>query len=195
MDSKSYQDHFFHKAKIRGYRSRSAIKLLEIDKKFKFLKEGIKLLDLGSYPGGWCQVVAGKVKKGKILGIDKKKVEEIKGVKFIIGDFLDEELRQNVLKYFNTKIDVVLSDMAANTTGNKSLDTIRTNELCLSTILFSQKVLNKKGILLSKFFMGEDFDQIKINAKKTFKKIIFIKPKSSRGESRETYIHCSELST
>ena len=100
-----------------------------------------------------------------------------------------------MLKYFNTKIDVVLSDMAANTTGNKSLDTIRTNELCLSTILFPQKVLSKKGILLSKFFMGEDFEEIKNEAKKNFKKIHFFKPNSSRQESRETYIHCSELST
>ena len=195
MDSKSYQDHFFHKAKIRGYRSRSAIKLLEIDKKFKFLKEGIKLLDLGSYPGGWCQVVAGKVKKGKILGIDKKKVEEIKGVKFIIGDFLDEELRQNVLKYFNTKIDVVLSDMAANTTGNKSLDCMRTNHLCLEILNFAMKMLSKKGVVISKLFMGEEFEEIKKNAKRNFKKVNFFKPESSRSESRETYIHCSGLST
>ena len=81
MDNKSYQDHFFKKAKLQGYRSRSAFKLIELNKKFKFLRNGIKLLDVGSFPGGWCQVVSKKIKNGKILGIDKKKVENIKGIK------------------------------------------------------------------------------------------------------------------
>ncbi len=195
MDNKSYQDHFFKKAKDRGYRSRSAFKLIELNKKFKFLKNGTKLLDLGSFPGGWCQVAKENVKNGKILGVDKKEVTEIKGIKFIIGDFLQEKSKISILKYFNTNIDVILSDMASNTTGNKNLDAIRTNELCLSVINFSLQLLNKKGVLISKIFMGEDFEEIKKTAKKNFKKINFYKPDSSRSESRETYIHCSGLST
>jgi len=195
MDNKSYQDHFFKKAKDRGYRSRSAFKLIELNKKFKFLKNGTKLLDLGSFPGGWCQVAKENVKNGKILGLDKKEVMEIKGIKFIIGDFLQEKSKISILKYFNTNIDVILSDMASNTTGNKNLDAIRTNELCLSVINFSLQLLNKKGVLISKIFMGEDFEEIKKTAKKNFKKINFYKPDSSRSESRETYIHCSGLST
>jgi len=195
MDNKSYQDHFFKKAKDRGYRSRSAFKLIELNKKFKFLKNGTKLLDLGSFPGGWCQVAKENVKNGKILGLDKKEVMEIKGIKFIIGDFLQEKSKISILKYFNTNIDVILSDMASNTTGNKNLDAIRTNELCLSVINFSLQLLNKKGVLISKIFMGEDFEEIKKIAKKNFKKINFYKPDSSRSESRETYIHCSGLST
>ena len=195
MDSKNYQDHFFRKAKTKGYRSRSAFKLIELDEKFKFLKNGINLLDVGSSPGGWCQVAKEKVKNGKILGIDKKEIEEIKGVKFLVGDFLDKESKSTIVEYFQSNIDVILSDMAPNTTGNKSLDCIRTNELCLDILNFSKKILNKKGVLVSKLFMGEDFQEIKINAKKNFKKINFFKPNSSRDESRETYIHCSGLST
>ena len=195
MDSKNYQDHFFRKAKTKGYRSRSAFKLIELDEKFKFLKNGINLLDVGSFPGGWCQIVKEKVKNGKILGIDKKEIEEIKGVKFLVGDFLDKESKTTITEHFQSNIDVILSDMAPNTTGNKSLDCIRTNELCLDILNFSKKILNKKGVLVSKLFMGEDFQEIKINAKKNFKKINFFKPNSSRDESRETYIHCSGLGT
>ncbi len=195
MDSKNYQDHFFREAKDKGYRSRSAFKLIELNTKFKFLKNNIKLLDVGSFPGGWSQVVKEKIKNGKILGIDKKKTEEIEGVRFITGDFLEEKSKTDIIKYFNSNIDVILSDMAANTTGNKNLDCIRTNQLCLDILDFSKEILDKKGIVISKLFMGEDFEEIKIKAKKYFKKIDFFKPNSSRDESRETYIHCSGLST
>ena len=195
MDSKSYQDHFFKKAKASGYRSRSAFKLIELNHKFKFLRNGINLLDIGSSPGGWCQVVKEKIKNGKILGVDEKEMKEIEGIKFVKGDFLDEKLKLAIIEYFNSNIDVVLSDMASNTTGNKSLDCIRTNQLCLDVLEFSKDKLNKKGVVVSKFFMGEEFKEIKNRSKKYFKKIDFFKPDSSRGESRETYIHCSELST
>jgi len=195
MDNRSYQDHFFRKAKISGYRSRSAFKLIELNSKFKFLKNGIKLLDVGSFPGGWSQVAAEKIKNGKILSIDKKKIEKIKYVKFITGDFLEKKSKSIITEYFNSSIDVILSDMAPNTTGNKNLDCIRTNQLCLDILDFSKETLNKKGIVVAKLFMGEDFEEIKLRAKKYFKKIDFFKPNSSRDESRETYIHCSGLST
>jgi len=195
MDSRSYKDYFFKKAKVQGYRSRSAFKLIELNDKFKFLKNGIKLLDVGSFPGSWCQVAKEKIKNGKILGIDKKEIKAIQGVKFIRGDFLDKKLKLIVIEYFKSNIDVILSDMAPNTTGNKSVDSIRTNELCLAILNFSKKILNKDGVVISKFFMGEDFEEIKNTAKKYFKKIDFFKPNSSRSESRETYIHCSRLST
>ena len=195
MDSRSYQDHFFRKAKIAGYRSRSAFKLIELNNKFKFLKNGINILDVGSFPGGWSQVIKEKTKDGKIMGVDKKETEEIKGVKFFTGDFLNEKSKLIIIDYFKSNIDVILSDMASNTTGNKSLDCIRTNQLCLDILDFSKERLNKKGVFISKLFMGEEFDEIKIRAKKYFKKVRFFKPNSSRYESRETYIHCSELNT
>ena len=195
MDNKSYQDHYFRRAKEKGYRSRSAFKLIELNEKFKFFKKGIKLLDVGAYPGGWCQVANQSVKNGKILGIDKKKLIQIKDVKIIEGDFMNENTKKKILKFFNSKIDVILSDMAPNTSGNKSLDTIRTNELCFSILEFSQNTLDKNGTVISKLFMGEDFEEIKTYAKKTFKKINFFKPNSSRDNSRETYIHCNRLNT
>ena len=195
MDNKSYQDYFFKEAKKSGYRSRSAFKLIELNKKFKFLKNNINILDVGSYPGSWCQVIKEKTKNVKILGIDKKITEEIQGIKFIKGDFLRKESKVSIQKYFNSNIDVILSDMASNTTGNKSLDCIRTNLLCIEILDFSKEILNKKGVVISKFFMGEEFQEIKVRAKKYFKKIDFFKPDSSRNESRETYIHCKELST
>ena len=195
MDNKSYQDYFFKKAKASGFRSRSAFKLIELNKKFKFLKNGINILDVGSAPGGWCQVVKKNIMNCKILGIDLKKTEEIKGIKFIEGDFLNDNVRITIKNYFNSNIDLILSDMASNTTGNKSLDSIRTNQLCLNLLDFSVEKLTKDGVVISKLFMGEDFNEIKNKAKKNFKKIDFFKPKSSRDESRETYIHCSGLST
>ena len=195
MDKTNYQDRFFFKAKTLGYRSRSALKLIELNEKFKFLKNGLNILDVGSYPGGWCQVIQKKNNNGKTLGIDLKKTEQIKGIKLIEGDFLDTNSKKKISEYFATGIDLILSDMASNTTGNKSLDTIRTNQLCLDILDFSNDKLSKNGVVISKFFMGEEFNEIKIKAKKNFKKINYFKPKSSRGESRESYIHCCGLST
>ena len=195
MDNKSYQDHYFKKAKEQGYRSRSAFKLIELNQKFKFLKKEIKLLDVGSFPGGWLQVAKKTIKNGKILGIDKKKLIQIEGTRIIKGDFLEERSKNDILKFFNSKINVILSDMAPNTSGNKSLDAIKTNELCLSILEFSKKVLDKNGVVVSKLFTGEDFEAIKIYAKETFKNIRFFKPNSSRDNSRETYIHCNRLNT
>ena len=195
MDNQSYQDHYFKKAKEQGYRSRSAFKLIELNQKFKFLKKEIKLLDVGSFPGGWLQVAKKTIKNGKILGIDKKKLIQIEGTRTIEGDFLEERSKNDILKFFNSKINVILSDMAPNTSGNKSLDALKTNELCLSILEFSKKVLDKNGVAVSKLFMGEDFEAIKIYAKETFKNIRFFKPNSSRDNSRETYIYCNRLNT
>ena len=195
MDNQSYQDHYFKKAKEQGYRSRSAFKLIELNQKFKFLKKEIKLLDVGSFPGGWLQVAKKTIKNGKILGIDKKKLIQIEGTRIIEGDFLEERSKNDILKFFNSKINVILSDMAPNTSGNKSLDALKTNELCLSILEFSKKVLDKNGVAVSKLFMGEDFEAIKIYAKETFKNIRFFKPNSSRDNSRETYIYCNRLNT
>ena len=136
-----------------------------------------------------------KINNGKILGIDIKKIQEIDGVKLIQGDFLKEDSKKIIKNYFISKIDLILSDMASNTTGNKSLDSLRTNQLCLDILDFSREKLSKNGIVVSKFFMGSEIDEIKLKAKKNFRKVNFFKPNSSRDESRETYIHCSGLST
>jgi 23S rRNA (uridine2552-2'-O)-methyltransferase len=187
---KQHRDQFFKKSKTLGYRSRASFKLIELNQKFKFIKKNSYLLDLGSSPGGWTQVASKIISNGKILAIDIKYMETVKNVKFIKSDVLEESTKDKVFKYFGGKLDVIISDMAADTTGNKSLDSIRTNQLCAEVIEFAKKALKPKGVLVSKLFMGEDFIEVKNLAKSLFKKVNFFKPKSSRSESKETYLHC-----
>ena len=192
---KQHRDPFFKKSKTLGYRSRSAFKLIELNEKFKFIKNNSNLLDIGSSPGGWSQIASSIIKNGKIVAVDKKPMAEVKNVTFFQKDFSDSELQKEIKKTFGGKIDIVVSDMASETTGNKSLDCIRTNLLCSEVINFSISILKQRGILVSKVFMGEDFLEIKELAKKKFKNVEFYKPKSSRSESKETYIHCATLNT
>ncbi len=192
---KQHRDQFFKKSKTLGYRSRAAFKLIELNKKYKFLRKNTNLLDIGSYPGGWSQVSSNIVSSGKILAIDLKKMEGVKNVSFFKLDFLNDNSQDKIIQFFGKKLDVIMSDMAADTTGNKSLDNIRTNKLCYEVIEFSTKVLKLNGIVISKLFMGDDFIQVKEFAKTKFQKVQFFKPESSRNESRETYIHCATLKT
>ena len=192
---KQHRDQFFKKSKTLGYRSRASFKLIELNKKFKFIKKNSNLLDLGSCPGSWAQVVSNLITNGKILAIDIKYMDPIKNVKFMKKNILTRETKEEVVKYFNDNLDVIISDMAADTTGNKSLDSIRTNQLCSAVINFSKKILKPKGVLVAKLFMGEDFIEVKNLAKTTFQNVNFFKPKSSRSESKETYLHCDTLKT
>ena len=192
---KQQRDQFFKKSKTLGYRSRASFKLIELNNKYKFIKYNTNLLDLGSHPGGWSQVARQIIKSGKIMSVDLREMEPIKNVKFLRGDILKKNIKEEALSYFNGDLDVIISDMAANTTGNKSLDSIRTNQLCAEIIGFSKVTLKPKGVLVSKLFMGEDFVEVKNLAKSIFKKINFFKPESSRKESKETYLHCETLKT
>ncbi len=187
---KQNRDQFFKKSKVLGYRSRASFKLIELNKKFNFLRKKIFLLDLGSYPGGWSQVASKIIILGKILSIDIKKMEPVENVSFMKWDIFEKDIDKKILNFFKRKIDVVISDMAADTTGNKSLDSIRTNQLCSEAINLSTKILKPKGVLVTKLFMGDDFIEVKNLAKRTFKSVNFFKPKSSRSESKETYLHC-----
>ena len=192
---KQHRDQFFKKSKTLGFRSRASFKLIELNNKYKFLKKNTNLLDLGSFPGGWSQVSSQIIKEGRIMSIDIKDMEPIQNVRFFKGDVLSNETKSAVIKYFKSNLDVILSDMAADTTGNKSLDSIRTNQLCADVINFSKETLKPKGVLVSKIFMGEDFLEVKNLAKSMFNKVNFFKPQSSRKESKETYLHCEILKT
>ena len=192
---KQHRDQFFKKSKVLGYRSRAAFKLLELNDKFKFIKKNSNILDIGAYPGGWSQVCSEIVDSGKILSLDLKKIDKIKNVSILECNFLEEKSKKKVLAFFEKKIDLIISDMAANTTGNKALDCIRTNQLCTDVINYSSEILKPEGVLVSKVFMGEDFIETKNFAKSKFKKVQFFKPESSRNESKETYLHCSILKT
>ena len=190
---KQHRDPFFKKSKTLGYRSRASFKLIELNKKYKFIKKNTYLLDLGSYPGGWTQIASQTITKGRIMSIDIKSMEPIKNVKFLRGDILEDSTKNEIRNYFQSNLDVIISDMAADTTGNKSLDSIRTNQLCADVIHFSKDILKPKGVLISKLFMGEDFIEVKNLAKSIFQNVNFFKPESSRRESKETYLHCKIL--
>ena len=190
---KNNKDLYFRESKIHGYRSRAAFKLIEMNKKFKFLKKNSLLIDLGSSPGSWSQYASKEVSNGKILAVDILSMKEIDKVNFIKGDFLDDSIYEKITIYFNSKIDVVLSDMAANTSGNKELDTYRTGELCLQAMNLSKEILRDDGVFLSKLFMGSIFKEINETAKKSFKKVVKFKPLSSKKESKEIYIYCKGI--
>ena len=185
---KQHRDQFFKKSKTLGYRSRASFKLIELNKKFNFIKSNSKLLDLGSFPGGWSQVASQTISKGKIMAIDIKEMKNVQSVKFYKGDILEKETKNEIIKYFRSNLDVIISDMAADTTGNKTLDSIRTNNLCADVINFSKEILKPKGVLVSKIFMGEDFLEVKNLAQSLCIKVNFFKPESSR-KSRKKLIY------
>jgi len=190
---KQKRDIYVKQSKIEGYRSRAVYKLQEINEKFKILKNGISIVDLGAAPGSWSQFVARNFKNNKIVSIDLKKIETIENTYQIIGDFTDEIQQKKIADYFAKKIDVVLSDMAVNTTGNKNIDSLVTGELCLNAMNFTKEILNYDGKFVSKIFMGSVFNEIISEAKKNFKIVKIFKPLASRKDSKENFIICKYL--
>jgi len=191
--NKQRRDIYVRKSQVEGYRARSAYKLIEIDQKFKILKNGISVIDLGAAPGSWSQYIAKIVKSGRLVSIDLKEMEEIKNTSQIKGDFTEKEQQDKIKKLFRSKVDVVLSDMAVNTTGIKDIDAIYTGELCKEAMLFSKELLVKEGKFVSKIFLGTSFNEIVADAKTIFKEVKIFKPKSSRKESKESFIICKKL--
>ena len=187
------RDKYVRQSKLEGYRSRAVYKLKELDEKFKIIKNNLNILDIGSAPGSWTQYLSEKSKGSKIMSIDLKEVEKIKDVYHVVGDFLDNKNQKMIADYFPKKIDLVVSDMAVNTTGNKNLDSIQTGELSLTAMDFAVSMLRPKGIFLSKIFMGSTFNEIVENAKKNFKESKIFKPPSSRKDSKESFIICKNL--
>ena len=187
------RDKYVRQSKLEGYRSRAVYKLKELDEKFKIIKNNLNILDVGSAPGSWTQYLSEKSKGSKIMSIDLKEVDKIKDVYHVVGDFLDNKNQKMITDYFPKKIDLVVSDMAVNTTGNKNLDSIQTGELSLTAMHFAIGMLRPKGIFLSKIFMGSTFNEIVENAKKNFKESKIFKPPSSRKDSKESFIICKNL--
>ena len=193
------KDPFVIQAQKDGYRSRAAYKLIEIDKKYKIIKSGITAVDLGADPGGWSQILTKKIGlKGKVVGIDLLEVEPIKGIDFIQGDFMQEEiLNEMVDKLENKPVDLVISDMAPNISGIKMVDqqkAIYLNELAFD---FATKHLKQNGYFLVKSFVCKDFEEFVKNLRSCFKKVYKIKPDSSRSRSAEIFLlgyeFCSSL--
>ena len=187
------RDKYVRQSKLEGYRSRAVYKLKELDEKFKIIKNNLNILDVGSAPGSWTQYLSEKSKGSKIMSIDLKEVDKIQDVYHVVGDFLDNKNQKMIEDYFPKKIDLVVSDMAVNTTGNKNLDSIQTGELSLTAMDFAVSMLRPKGIFLSKIFVGSTFNEIVENAKKNFKESKIFKPPSSRKDSKESFIICKNL--
>ncbi len=191
--NKQRRDIYVRQSKIDGYRARSAYKLIEIDQKFKIFKNGISVIDLGAAPGSWSQYSSKVVKNGRIVSIDLKEMESIDRTCQIKGDFTEPKYQEKIKKLFNAKVEVVLSDMAVNTTGIKNIDAIYTGELCKEAMKFSQEILSNNGFFVSKIFMGGTFNEIISDAKSIFKDVKVFKPKSSRKDSKESFIICKNL--
>ena len=191
--NKQRRDTYVRQSKIEGYRARSVYKLIEIDEKFKIFKGGLSVIDIGAAPGSWSQYASKIVKSGKIISIDLKEMEKIRGTIQIKGDFTEKDIQNQIKSHLINGADVVMSDMAINTTGIKNIDSIQTGELCKEAMIFSQEVIFKKGFFISKIFMGSTFNEIVALGKKIFKEVKVFKPKSSRKDSKESFIICKIL--
>ena len=191
--NKQKRDIYVRQSKLEGYRSRAVYKLQEIQTKFKVINNGMSIVDLGAAPGSWSEFISRKFKNIKLVAIDLKEFDKIENVTHIKGDFTDEITQKKIEKNFDEKIDLVVSDMAVNTTGNKNVDSLVTGELSIEAMNFSLKILKKKGVFVSKIFMGSSFNEIVDSAKKNFKEFHVYKPPSSRKESKENFIICKNL--
>tara|TARA_B100001057_G_scaffold269079_1_gene269266 strand:- start:56 stop:667 length:612 start_codon:yes stop_codon:yes gene_type:complete len=191
--NKQQRDIFVRQSKVDGYRARSAYKLIEIDEKFKIFKGGLTVIDIGAAPGSWSQYVVKAAKNGKLISIDLKKMEPIGNSIQIQGDFTNTEIQDEIKKSINGKVDVVVSDMAVDTTGIKNIDSIQTGELCKEAMFFAKDSVKDNGYFISKIFMGGTFNEIIAEGKKFFKEVKVFKPKSSRKDSKESFIICRKI--
>jgi 23S rRNA (uridine2552-2'-O)-methyltransferase len=189
-------EYYYKKAKDSNYYSRASYKLLQLNKKYKIIKNGDSVVDLGSSPGGWSQVALEKVKlKGTVIGIDLNKIRPIheENFFFIQGDFRSSEVKEKIANILNEnilneKVNVVISDVSPSLTGVKNLDNLRSMDLFESVLNISDSILKNKGNLLVKFFQSDDINKLLKEVKKKFQLVKTTKPNSSRKKSSEMYL-------
>ena len=185
-------DPYVARARAEGYKSRAAFKLIEIHEKFHLFKKNMKILDLGAAPGGWSQVAAklisSDINSPNILAVDLLEMEAIAGVVSMVKDFTDIDAVDVIMDTLKGKVDIVMSDMAANTIGHTATDHIRTIDLCERAASFSYQILNPGGHFIAKIFKGGTEGNLLSEIKKRFSIIKHFKPKSSRPESSEEYL-------
>jgi 23S rRNA (uridine2552-2'-O)-methyltransferase len=185
-------DPYVARAKREGYRSRAAYKLLEIDDKHRILKPGQRVVDLGAAPGGWSQIAAKRVGsadgRGRVVGIDLLPIDPVPGVEFVQLDFLDETAPGHLVEMLGGPADVVMSDMAANTTGHKKTDHLRIMGLAEAAAQFAREVLAPGGAFLAKVFQGGTEGQLLADLKRDFAVVRHVKPTASRADSAELYV-------
>ena len=183
------EDFFIKDSKQKGYRSRSVYKLSEINQKFNIFKNVKTAIDIGSCPGGWSEYAIKKIRSGKLLAVDINEMEPIDGVSFIQGDIQDRIVQENLFEEIgNKKYDLIISDMSPNKTGNKVSDQYKFYNIANSILEFSKNGLMSKGMMVMKVFIGHGFEEFKSDLKENFEIVKYFKPKSSRKESRETYV-------
>ena len=184
-------DPYVAKARREGYRSRAAFKLVEIDDKYRLLKPGMTVVDLGAAPGGWSQIAAKRVgapEKGRVIAIDLLEMGEIVGVTFAQMDFLDADAPDKLIAMMGGRADVVMSDMAANTTGHRKTDQLRIIGLVEAAAHFAGEVLNPGGAFLAKVFQSGAEAELLAQLKRDFATVRHVKPASSRQDSSERYV-------
>lgn len=187
-------DPYVQAAKREGYRSRAAFKLLELDQKFQILKTGLTAVDLGAAPGGWTQILVARIGtlegRGKVVGLDILEMEPIPGAILLQQDFMQEEAPELLKQSLGGPVDLVLSDMAAPTTGHKATDHLRIVAMAEHVVAFAYEVLKPGGGLLIKMFQGGTENQLLAEMKQRFAVVKHAKPPASRKESAETYVWC-----
>ena len=185
-----FDDEYVKRAMSEGYRSRSTFKLIEIQEKDRIIKTGMNIIDLGAAPGGWSEYARGIIgKKNKVIALDLLEIEPIEGVDFIQGDFREDEVLDELYKVLNgAPVDLVMSDMAPNISGNKEIDQPRIIYLADLALDTAKKVLTKGGTFLIKMFQGAGFDEYKREVDTCFSRVVIRKPKASRARSKEVYI-------
>lgn len=185
-----FQDEYVKQAKAQGYRSRAVFKLMEIQKKDQLIKPGMNVIDLGAAPGGWSEYVRQLIgKKNKVIALDILPMQEISGVEFILGDFREDDVLDELYAVLDgAPVNVVLSDMAPNISGNREVDQPRGMYLAELALHTAVTVLVKDGSFLVKVFHGEGFDAFYQEVRRSFSKVVIRKPKASRSRSREVYI-------
>ena len=190
--TRQLNDPYVRRAKSEGYRSRAAYKLVEIDDKAKFLRRGARVVDLGAAPGGWSQVAAERVGtkdgKGKVVAIDLLDIEAIPGVTFMQLDFLDEDAPEKLKEMLGGPADIVLSDMAGNTTGHRQTDHLKIVALVETAAEFAREILSPGGTFLAKVIQGGTEHTLLAELKKNFASVKHVKPPASRSDSAELYV-------
>lgn len=184
--NRQLNDIYVEEAKKQGYRGRAAFKLKEMNEKLDILKPGMKIVDLGSAPGGWCQVAAEH--KCKIVAMDLLEQDELPGVDFVQMDFMAEEAPDTLKEMLGGQADAVISDMAPNTTGHKQTDHLRIMAVVEAAYYFACEVLKPDGVFVAKVFQGGAQNTLLAEMKKSFKTVKHMKPPASRKESSEQYL-------
>ncbi len=193
--TRQHEDFYFKLSKQQGFRTRSIYKLIEMNEKYRLIKPKSWVLDLGCSPGGWSEYIVNELSnKGRVVSVDVSAMKPITNVDFILGDFQNESIQNEILKkILGKRFDLIVSDISPNKTGNSITDQYHFFQIADEILEFSKKALKSKGSLVMKVFIGLGFEEFVKESKLIFRETIFFKPKSSKPKSKETYLIASSI--